>query len=683
MSNYENDIIRIKSGETRFFAAIVTDFQEIALTSAYAWLGDIELARDAVQEAFLDAYLKLDQLQNPAAFPGWFRRIVFKHCDRLSRLKSPVLVEIDEAITEISSEIPLLNQLISNESDQEIRRLVEKLPQEQRLIVALHYFSDVTGQQIADFLELPLSTIKKRLRVARATLKNTERRSIPVMTKDSKSVLSESLPDEVAMFIAIRHGDYDAVKQLLLKSPELVDVEQNWHRDLVYGGILPFATRATALISTIEQDDLVMLNLLLNNGADPDGICGCETGESPLWAAALLNREEHAGVLLAAGADPNVISASGNTPLHIAAMRGHIGIVKLLLAHGADADIRERDSAAVWPLTSGATKEVGWRPLDWAKHNGHRRIAGLLHGEVELTGSQPATIIDQPLLHTGIKAIDFFVPLEKGSLIRLPFKAGVGMMVLLGELNEIFLSHSKGAVIWTGFTQPPFDIADLETEFSEFGLSHRVTTSLVSYRESLDRQREGFLEGIGLANAMREEGKEVLAVIQSAQGFETDIEQALYRLAGDSKAGSITSIVLTPFSDGQQTPVASQSWKALCPPYRSQITLDRTRSIKNLYPGIDPALSMSKADGNQLGEAHIRMANKVREILAWYRTRDPEFDWVYQQTGDARTMQARKLILYFTQPFKISEPFRGTPGVSVNRERLLEEVGQILGETTW
>jgi hypothetical protein len=40
------------------------------------------LAQDAAQQVFIDAYLSLHKLLEPAAFPGWFRRIFIKHGDR-------------------------------------------------------------------------------------------------------------------------------------------------------------------------------------------------------------------------------------------------------------------------------------------------------------------------------------------------------------------------------------------------------------------------------------------------------------------------------------------------------------------------------------------------------------------------------------------------------------------------
>lgn len=71
------------------FEALIVLFQPMAYGQAYRLLQDRHMAEDAVQEAFLNAWLHLPQLSEPAAFPGWLRRIVMTQCDRLTRRKTP------------------------------------------------------------------------------------------------------------------------------------------------------------------------------------------------------------------------------------------------------------------------------------------------------------------------------------------------------------------------------------------------------------------------------------------------------------------------------------------------------------------------------------------------------------------------------------------------------------------
>ncbi|MEO0596019.1 MAG: sigma-70 family RNA polymerase sigma factor, partial [Chloroflexota bacterium] len=87
------------------FDTLVPRFQRMAFSVAYNTLQDVHLAEDAVQEAFLTAYLRIDQLRDPEAFPAWLKRIVLTQCDRLIRGKRPQLESI-EARYDIATEKP-------------------------------------------------------------------------------------------------------------------------------------------------------------------------------------------------------------------------------------------------------------------------------------------------------------------------------------------------------------------------------------------------------------------------------------------------------------------------------------------------------------------------------------------------------------------------------------------------
>ena len=70
-------VTRAREGETEAFGILVRRFQDMAVGYGYSILHDFQLAEDAAQEAFFEAYT-LSKLREPAAFAGWFRRIVFK-----------------------------------------------------------------------------------------------------------------------------------------------------------------------------------------------------------------------------------------------------------------------------------------------------------------------------------------------------------------------------------------------------------------------------------------------------------------------------------------------------------------------------------------------------------------------------------------------------------------------------
>jgi RNA polymerase sigma factor (sigma-70 family) len=155
------------------FSELVLRFQDMAFACAYAVLGDSYLAEDVAQDAFVVAWQKLDQLREASAFPGWFKRIVLSQCNRLTRGKRlqivPLEVGMNSAATErgphlIAEEHELLNKVLL---------AIKALPENERLVTTLFYVSGYTQADIGHFLEVPVSTVNKRLHTARQRLKQS------------------------------------------------------------------------------------------------------------------------------------------------------------------------------------------------------------------------------------------------------------------------------------------------------------------------------------------------------------------------------------------------------------------------------------------------------------------------------------------------------------------------------
>src|SRR5437660_439276 len=86
-----------RNGDLDAFSPIVQRFQTMAYASAYTMVEDARLAEDVAQEAFIEAYLNLPKLREIDAFPGWFRRIIFKQGDRLLRGRHLSTIPLDVA----------------------------------------------------------------------------------------------------------------------------------------------------------------------------------------------------------------------------------------------------------------------------------------------------------------------------------------------------------------------------------------------------------------------------------------------------------------------------------------------------------------------------------------------------------------------------------------------------------
>ena len=155
------------------FGELVIRFQDMAFGCAFAVLGDAYLAQDTAQEAFVTAWQKLAQLREPAAFPGWFKRIVLTQCNRLTRCKRLQLVPLEAGVHASTSEPGPHFSAERQELVTKVLQAINELPDNERLVTTLFYVNGYTQADIGEFLEVPVSTVNKRLYSARQRLKGS------------------------------------------------------------------------------------------------------------------------------------------------------------------------------------------------------------------------------------------------------------------------------------------------------------------------------------------------------------------------------------------------------------------------------------------------------------------------------------------------------------------------------
>jgi RNA polymerase sigma factor (sigma-70 family) len=171
MKPWHYEIAKAQAGDLDAFTEIVREFQSMAVAYAYSILKDFHLAEDAAQEAFVDSWKSLNDLREPKAFPGWLRKIVFKHCDRFTRRKQPHLVTLDE-ISDMPASAPSPRQSAEqSELRDKVCAAILALPEAERLATTLCYISGYSMAEVGEFLEVPVSTVKNRLHTARGRLR--------------------------------------------------------------------------------------------------------------------------------------------------------------------------------------------------------------------------------------------------------------------------------------------------------------------------------------------------------------------------------------------------------------------------------------------------------------------------------------------------------------------------------
>jgi len=177
MSELEQVVINARNGRNskesrqQVFAELVGQFYETAFRWAYTRLNDDDLAQDAVQEAFVVAYQKLAQLKEPKAFAGWFKQIVLSQAYRLLRDTRP-LTHALRLSQEMAAPEPSLAALVENdELKEKVMTAVHALSEKEQIVTRMFYLNGYSQKEIARLLELPLTTVKKRLQYARRNLR--------------------------------------------------------------------------------------------------------------------------------------------------------------------------------------------------------------------------------------------------------------------------------------------------------------------------------------------------------------------------------------------------------------------------------------------------------------------------------------------------------------------------------
>jgi RNA polymerase sigma-70 factor (ECF subfamily) len=164
---------RALSGDAEAFGEIVRRWERRIYALTYGMLGREEDARDATQETFLAAFRNLRGFRGEAKVSSWLHRIAVNQCitrQRRARVRSESALEDEQEKNAGNFAAPLsYSPARFAETKQEteaVRKAINSLPTELRQVVVMKEFEELTFREIADALDLPLSTVKSRLYTA-------------------------------------------------------------------------------------------------------------------------------------------------------------------------------------------------------------------------------------------------------------------------------------------------------------------------------------------------------------------------------------------------------------------------------------------------------------------------------------------------------------------------------------
>lgn len=161
------DVQRAMRGDHDAFAALVGAASSRLYAMACLILRDSDRAEDATQEAFVKAWREIPRLRDVDRFDAWLRRLVVNAChDEGRRVKRRAEVSLLGA----SNRFVVDSSAAMVETDR-VERAFRQLPLDQRTVLVLQHYLELSHGEIADTLGIPIGTVKSRLRYGVAAMR--------------------------------------------------------------------------------------------------------------------------------------------------------------------------------------------------------------------------------------------------------------------------------------------------------------------------------------------------------------------------------------------------------------------------------------------------------------------------------------------------------------------------------
>lgn len=162
-------VVRCLEGDACAFEPLVERYQRGLFAVAMRLLGNYEDARDATQNAFIRAYEHLETFDPERRFFSWICRIVVNESLNLKRARPAEAPLADRAGDAADG----FDAVVGDERRRELQRALGRLPEDQRVVIVLRYFAELSYEEIGAAVGVPQKTVKSRLFEARQRLAET------------------------------------------------------------------------------------------------------------------------------------------------------------------------------------------------------------------------------------------------------------------------------------------------------------------------------------------------------------------------------------------------------------------------------------------------------------------------------------------------------------------------------
>lgn len=161
---------QVQEGDIFAFEHLVRRWQQKLLLFVVRIVSDEQAGQDAVQEAFISLYKTIDRVDTKKKFSSYLYAIARNIAISALRARKPT-ASIDES-TIGTDDTSMDEGLVSQEARGRVTKAVAKLEKKYRQVIELYYFRDLSYEEIAKTLRLPLNTVRTHLSRAKQKLRD-------------------------------------------------------------------------------------------------------------------------------------------------------------------------------------------------------------------------------------------------------------------------------------------------------------------------------------------------------------------------------------------------------------------------------------------------------------------------------------------------------------------------------
>lgn len=170
----EEVVSRVQNGDVDLFSVVILRYKEKISRYARKFLSETEDINDIIQDVFIKTYININSFDSKRKFSSWLYRIahneLVNHLKKHSKRKVLSLFDFD-TILPTKDGTDYLEEFVQKEFKEKVNTYLDKLESKYKEPIILYYLQELSYQEIADIMQIPVSTVGVRINRAKNIMK--------------------------------------------------------------------------------------------------------------------------------------------------------------------------------------------------------------------------------------------------------------------------------------------------------------------------------------------------------------------------------------------------------------------------------------------------------------------------------------------------------------------------------